>query len=61
MTQKFWRSFQTIIDASCDAINQHFLTIAQKLNAIADLPSSSCIQFVVQYIQGLDVHKAVGI
>jgi len=88
-SRKFWRSFQhlssrqkaqtTIADTSCDAINQHFLTIAQK--TIADLPSSSVsplssidrvdvpdlslseVQFndVVQYIQVLDVHKAVGI
>ena len=47
-SRKFW-SFQrlsshqkaqtTIVDTSCDAINQHFLTIAQK--TVADLPSSS--------------------
>jgi len=48
-SQKFWRSLQhlssrqkvqtTIIDTSCEAINQHFLTIAQKY--VTDLPSSS--------------------
>ena len=61
----------TIIDTFCDAINQHFLTIAQK--TVTNLPSSSVsplsyidcvdcafseVQFddVVQYIQVLDVH-----
>jgi len=39
------------IDASCDAINQHFLTIAQK--TIADLPSSSVS--LLSYIDRVDV------
>jgi len=69
----------TNFDVSCDAINQHFLTVAEK--TVADLPSSSVfplsyidcadvpdlflskvhIDDVLQYIQALDIHKAVGV
>jgi len=67
----------TILDVSCDTINQHFLTVAKK--TVADLPSSSVsplsyidcadasdlflsevyVDDVLQYIQALDIHKAV--
>ena len=88
-SHKFWRSFQhlssrqkasvTTLDISCDTINQHFLTVAEK--TVADLPSSSVsplsyicyadvpdlvfsevhMDDVLQCIQALDIHKAVGI